>query len=52
VAAGDGSSASSLIALSRSSLSRETIRVTLFPFQGTYSVPFTPYFTFFFGASG
>jgi len=50
VAAGDGSSASSLIALSRSSLlARETIRVTRFPFLRTYSVPFTPYFTFFLG---
>ena len=32
--------------LSLIALARETIRVTLFPFQRTYSVPFTPYFAF------
>jgi hypothetical protein len=47
-AAGDASSASSLIALSRSSLvARETIRETLFTFLRTYSVPSTPYYPFF-----
>jgi hypothetical protein len=35
--------------LSLIALARETIRVTLFPFLRTYSVPFTPYFTFFLG---